>query len=86
MLTLAEASKYLSLHPKTLQRLDRLGILKASRTPSNRREYPPMAIQAFKEEQWDKFEKKVYKVVDSILKEGKTISSISISIGGKKYG
>ena len=37
--TLSEAAKLLSLHPKTLQRLDKKGELKARRTPTNRRYY-----------------------------------------------
>lgn len=38
-LTLSEAAKALGVHPKTLQRMDRKGVLKAKRTPTNRRYY-----------------------------------------------
>jgi putative resolvase len=36
-LTLREAAKYIGRHPKTLQAMDRSGILRAKRTSTNRR-------------------------------------------------
>lgn len=38
-LTLSEAARFLNIHPKTLQRMDRKGVLKAKRTLTNRRFY-----------------------------------------------
>ncbi|HUW47264.1 MAG TPA: MerR family transcriptional regulator [Patescibacteria group bacterium] len=46
--TLSEASNLLGLHPKTLQRMDRKGVLKAERTLTNRRCYNMQDIIEFK--------------------------------------
>ncbi len=48
MLTLSEASKMLGLHPKTLQRMDRKGVLKARRTRTNRRYYTIKDLREFR--------------------------------------
>ena len=47
MLTTSEAAIILRRHVKTLQRWDRLGLLKAERSPSGRRLYNKNAIAAF---------------------------------------
>jgi len=47
-LTLSEASELLNLHPKTLQRMDREGVLKADRTHTNRRIYNMRDVMEFK--------------------------------------
>lgn len=49
-LTLSEAAHVLKLHPKTLQRLDRKGELKARRTPTNRRYYLMSDLISYKKE------------------------------------
>ena len=36
---LGEFARLIGVHPKTLQRYDRFGIIKAHRTPTNRRYY-----------------------------------------------
>lgn len=47
VLTLSEAGKYLGYHPKYLQQLDREGVLKASRTATNRRYYSKSQLDKF---------------------------------------
>lgn len=46
--TLSEAAKILGLHPKTLQRMDLKGVLKAHRTLTNRRYYLQNDLVEFK--------------------------------------
>ena len=46
--TLSEAAKLVGVHPKTLQRLDRKGVLNARRTLTNRRYYYMVDILEFK--------------------------------------
>lgn len=48
-LTLSQAAKYVGVHPKTLQRLDRECVLKAKRTSTNRRYYTLQDMKNFKE-------------------------------------
>lgn len=47
MLKISEAAKILNVHIKTLQRWDRVGILKAKRTPTNRRYYTEQMLEEF---------------------------------------
>jgi len=47
MLKIKEVAKILNVHIKTLQRWDREGILKAKRTPTNRRYYTNEMLEEF---------------------------------------
>jgi len=48
-LTLSKASHFLNIHPKTLQKMDRDGRLKAFRTKTNRRYYLKSQLQKIKD-------------------------------------
>jgi len=67
MLTLSEAAEHLGVHPKTLQRLDRTGELRAARTITSRRVYSIAALDKFQKKRTmtraDELASKIIKVV-----------------------
>jgi len=68
MLTLSEAAKYLGLHPKTMQRLDKRGVIKAHRTITNRRCYSFAKLKDLKKE-WNEITiKSVIRDIEKIIR------------------
>lgn len=68
MLTLSQAAKYLVIHPKTLQRMDRKGELKAYRTDTNRRLYPIQRLRSFRKRRYEDSLKTVIREVTLIIR------------------
>ena len=68
MLTLSGAANYLGIHPKTLQKMDRDGRLKARRTDTNRRYYIKSELKKIKDkmdaDKADRFTADVLKLVE----------------------
>jgi len=67
-LTLSEAARYLGFHPKTLQRLDRKGELKAHRTLTNRRIYFLANLKNFQNKRQSQAEKRLSDKITTIIR------------------